>query len=147
MKQAIALQFTSPEIEGMVRQMLADLTCPFSQLEETMNRLHVIVPAGSLDVTAIDIGARRIVESPSPLLDQLCGFYLQGCATLHGMDCDQDTETRREELRKRMGVESDEEFEHRRTERCRRNLPPRIREALRLQDRKRKVRLRLRIVK
>lgn len=79
-KQFIPLQFTSRAVEQNIRGICAVHGVPFAELEVGMNLHCVLVPAGTLDPTKLDIGADKTFENPSKRLDGACYSYIEGFA-------------------------------------------------------------------
>ena len=79
-RQFLPLQFTSLAVEQEVRGMCAVHNVPFAELEAGMNLHCVLVPAGTLDPTKLDIGANNTFENPSKRLDGACYSYIEGFA-------------------------------------------------------------------
>lgn len=79
-KQFIPLQFTSRAVEQNIRGICAVHGVPFAELEVGMNLHCVLVPAGTLDPTKLDIGAKNTFENPSRRLEDACHAYIEGFA-------------------------------------------------------------------
>lgn len=150
MHDAVPLKFTSAAVEDRVRTIIrehAKSGLVFEDLERAMNDRHFLVAPGSIDRTTIDIGADRYIESPSEQLDKRCFNYLEGWTSLSGMNWDLEGDELDAELRRRMGVDTPEEFREHMFELSRRDLPPAIKLELERLAQKRKVKRQLRVVK